>query len=273
MNRKMWKSFVLIVGASTSCLVFFAALASASNTRSRATQVTADTTAAYTPYGDGCNAMPAAGSIKFINYASGNEEDYLKEVHECALGMDGTLLGEAHSIFNADTMERLQCDIPMTRQYIKHVLQQHSKVLFIGDSVIRQQFFTMVCMLDPSLKQSDLTVQDKEKTEYTYLHHYHDVKHGEAMTEFRYVSVGHLWKGIGEHHLFSGPFPHAVKTYTENDAIVFDESRHWDHSIIDVLLNVTNFLAINSQSSQAPIYYMEPVSSYTITTFTITHSL
>lgn len=256
MNGKVWKSLVLIVGAGTTCLFCFAALADASNTRSRATQATTDTADTYVPYGDGCNAMPAAGSITFNSYASGHEEDYLREVHECTLRFDGTLLGDARSIFNADTMERLQCAIPMTKQYIKKVLETHSKVLFIGDSVIRQQFFTMLCMLNPDVQEADMVVQ--EETEYTYLHHYHDERHGGSMTAFRYVTVGHLWKGIGEHHLFSGPFPHAVKTYTENDAIVFDESRHWDHSIIDVLLNVTNFLAINSQSSQAPIYYMEP---------------
>jgi len=47
----------------------------------------------------------------------------------------------------------LSCDVSVTTELLQSVVQKHSRILFVGDSVLRQQYLFLLCMIDPTFER------------------------------------------------------------------------------------------------------------------------
>ncbi len=56
----------------------------------------------------------------------------------------------------------LQCHQRGTWQALLSTLQQYERIIFIGDSILNQHYFTFLCMLDPSLSSDQVITRDTQ---------------------------------------------------------------------------------------------------------------
>ena len=124
----------------------------------------------------------------------------------------------------------------------------------IGDSVLRQQFYSLMCMMDPSLGKHagepfNLTGENYESLVW---HHSNQSQNG---TTLRYSQFG--WHfDTSEYALYRDDFPTAVKTLGSNDAIVLNAGMHYDSSRVHFLAKAVNFMANMSTQSTASVFYI-----------------
>jgi len=67
----------------------------------------------------------------------------------------------------------LLCHVPVTADLLQSVVSQHGKILFLGNSLMQQQYFVLLCMLNPDLTPLQMTVftdGNIERAQYDYIH-------------------------------------------------------------------------------------------------------
>jgi hypothetical protein len=204
---------------------------------------------------DGCRIDSDHSKIRYEKYSALDESElsYYQSVKKCATdNFERSLLQKDES--NLLDANRLICERRIDHATLLSVIERHDNILMVGDSVVRQQFFTLICMVDPSLKAQDLVKYNATgDVVYEIQWDYNRVDGG--TTSFLYRILG-LAFDAQLTNLYREAFPTAVLTFSDKDAIVVDASRHHDESNAQSLFISAHFVAM--ARSRAPIYYMEP---------------
>jgi hypothetical protein len=171
------------------------------------------------------------------------------------------------------TITSLQCKQRISPKKLSHIVQQHDRIWFIGDSVMRQQYHSLLCML-PRRKSSDpiLLPLDNDDRDMVAAFPYKpdlglglrfenisenesDIAHIHNTTIIRYSRFG---KQFGDYRsILYSTFPNAVQTSSAKDAIVMNAGLHYDIKFAQQLVDDVTFIANASLYSQAVIYFME----------------
>ena len=220
---------------------------------------------------DGCGIRPvgdvttARKSVTWSNYSNSSRQeiDYLMRVHGCVKNFPRTY---ATKYFpkngNGDRpWETLLCDLKITHDLFKATLQEHNNILFLGDSVLRQQYFTFVCMLDPEATE-DRFVKfhngGSDTPEFSFVHHHSSsAVNAASTTTVHYAAFGPKF-AHRMRHLYEFALPWAIGNYTQQDAIVVDASRHFPSSRFQLYDKILSHLKEQSTKTKASFYYMEP---------------
>ena len=140
---------------------------------------------------------------------------------------------------------------------IRKTLLKYDTLWFVGDSLMRQQFYTFLCMIDMDFSVKDLDHYlpgdsgDREAfttAEYIY----------NNSTKFLFSRFGYVW-GVEEKNLYQNAFPKAVSSLTNKDVIIMDAAAHYTSTRIPLMERALTFIGNSSRIAKATIYYMEPV--------------
>ena len=141
----------------------------------------------------------------------------------------------------------LQCAVDVAES-MPAIINQFDRVLFIGDSILRQQFWNLICMLSPAMNVTAEVQVSKSEKQWI-----HTTYNG---TLLQYSQFG--WKfDQNESALYTHSFPEAVRTYTEKDAIILNAGAHYDGSRARPLQRAAIFINQMSHRSKANIFFVE----------------
>lgn len=206
------------------------------------------------------------------------EKTYFTQIHKCAQQIVArTYVAPMDEDFYwkntiPKSCDKLLCHLKSTHSLLEDTLKRYRNILFIGDSLVRHQFFTMVCMLDPNAAPQHFTKYHEANGDGAEFHfvYNHSTTTNTAntnmtnattvtnlTTSLHYASYGPSFNRKMR-HLYKDAFPWAIGNYTQEDAIVTDTSRHFPSKDIGLYTNVLDYLQDQSINSSASFYYMEP---------------
>jgi hypothetical protein len=198
---------------------------------------------------DGCGLH--GESPKWVPYTP-IEYKILEMVSEC-----NPVTYPQHPPWLLANITALQCSTNVGLDLIPSIIGQFDRVWFIGDSVLKQQYWSLICMLSLTTVEDIIgNVQAKFDNNITYLKDGYEFNATLNGTFIRYTQFG--WKfDTTEKALYETDFPEAVRTYTEKDAIVINAGAHYDGTRTTLLKNAANFINNMSHHSKANIFYVE----------------
>jgi hypothetical protein len=203
---------------------------------------------------DGCGLDRNNGMTATWSSYSQSEVDAFKVVRTCA-----KQFGEAKIAREFRYLEKLQCNLDVTLNISKATLLEHKRIWFIGDSLLVQQFYMLLCTLNPNVEIQDLETyhpssggSPSEPIEAEYTYH-----HSKGSTKLLYTRFGYNFDKE-EQSLYVGAFPKAVASLTARDAIVVNGSSHYDSTRATLMERALIHIGRSSLSANASVYYMEP---------------
>lgn len=202
---------------------------------------------------DGCSLDSDPASIRYKKFSVMTEPDFIyhQDVFSCARRFVWSQLGRDTWEF----MDNLQliCRDDLKNDALLSIAESHDRILFLGDSVIRQQYYTFLCMLDPTLTPQGMT-------SYSAVDKFAKVTWKHVRADGGETSISYQVFGRGfdptDVNLYREAFPKAILTFSRKDAIVMDASRHYNQEAASLYYQSLNFIA--QASPRAQIYYMEP---------------
>jgi hypothetical protein len=129
------------------------------------------------------------------------------------------------------------------------ILKQYENIYMIGDSLLRQQFFVLVCMLNTS-STIDVT-KTKEKVEYRSTIRWSNKN---SFTTIIYTPSGPLFT---QKPLYEEEFPRAVASGTARDIIIMNAGHHYSSDAASMLLDDVTFIIGKTKNRSTHIYFME----------------
>jgi len=180
-------------------------------------------------------------------------QERIRQVQQCAAQFPLTYVT---SPSDSDWWSSMLCNVGVTNELVQAVAQKHNNILFVGDSVMRQQYVILLCMIDPTLEHMQLL--DGKDSQFRFRTYYQ--RPDGNVTSLFYEGFGHGWSNH-EHQntLYNGSFPRAIETYTKQDAIVLNANSHYNANSVKLLIHDMHFLAQQAaRSNGASVYLMEP---------------
>jgi len=141
------------------------------------------------------------------NVSSSAEQMHIRRVHQCATRFSFTYVEKPS---DADWWPSLSCDITVTTELLQSVVQKHNRILFVGDSVLRQQYLFLLCMIDPTFERIQMK---KQKDQFHYQSYYRRPDGG--MTSLVFEAFGHAWPIAQRSTLYNSSF-HTPLTHPPN---------------------------------------------------------
>jgi hypothetical protein len=211
---------------------------------------------------DGCGIIQDDSTVTWSNLSS-NEIKFYDTVKSCALRIAN---GSLKNWEKTDTskLKMLRCDRNITETVMfQSSIKEYETVWFIGDSVLCQQFFALICTVDPSVTWDQITGENEEPDtigfEWIYNH-----SHGRT-TKFVFSKFGILWQNL-EHNLYVDAFPKAIASLNDKSAIVLDAAVHYSsvkgpllEKALDFMSDLSSSAASSSNSTAASVFFMEPI--------------
>ena len=258
---------------------FTTAAASATATKYYFQQQQQESTTTTTPqqqhHHDGCDLIDSSSSYlpQWRNYTQ-QETDEVDLIRQCIRTL-GTIpnttyrtqiLAIRRKQQKLEESSKLDCNLKVSLQTLQDTMKQYDTVWFFGDSIMLQQFYLMVCMIDPSLgiqsgKPFNITRSTNSLHEDTSIvwHHSNNNNNDNSTgtTVIKYSHNGYIWER-DEANLYERDFPTAVKTLGSNDAIILTASSHYDSTLVHLYEKAVTHIATMSTQSNASIFYMEP---------------
>lgn len=193
-----------------------------------------------------CGLVMDSSNTEWRTYTQAEQND-IEKVAACL-----TKIGreDLSSLNKGEPTRKLYCPTDVTLETVRNTIKQYDTVWFGGDSIIEQQFFTLACMLDPSLP----SLTDRSLFWHHPTNHSNNAKTG---TTLQFSKFGWIFDH-NEHDLFKGVFPKTIQRLGSNDAIVMDAYAHYDSSRLHLLANAVNHIAQMSTQAMASVFYMEP---------------
>jgi hypothetical protein len=168
-----------------------------------------------------------------------------------------------HDPAAADALVQLPCSPSWTRTF-RATLGQYRRVAFFGDSILRQQFLTFCCWLDPTITKAQIEVQRGKHYQYNFTTT-KDTRSTNDTTTTTTTTTTHLeMRAVGylfernQTGFFKTHVPTALRTFTANDAIVLNGASHYFSNDADVMERTVQFLAHQSTLTAAQVFFMEP---------------
>ncbi|KAL7540504.1 hypothetical protein ACHAWF_006699 [Thalassiosira exigua] len=157
----------------------------------------------------------------------------------------------------------LNCSADVAVEAVRATLSRYGTVWLHGDSVMKQAFYTLACMLNSSValpwamagggglgkarQKTGLGYDGIEKFAY---------RHAGGSTRFIYSRFGALWDT--DANFYKHDFPLAVRTLTPNDAILVNVAFHVLPSKPSGIERAMTFMAEQSLVANATVFYLEP---------------
>ena len=194
---------------------------------------------------------------------------YMKQVYECAKRFKWSYAADNDNDNNQTNKnsywQELVChqqQQSITHETVLSVIKQHDRILLAGDSVMRQQYFVLLCMVEPNLQIQNMSLynpRDRKKARYEFQHSKGGGggRRNISTTTLFYVPYGYMWNAA-ERNLYYEAVPYAILMYTNHSAIVLDSSRHYDSTRGHLLQKAVTFMAQQATQTNATVYYMEP---------------
>jgi hypothetical protein len=110
---------------------------------------------------DGCGLADTA-EPNWVNYTE-EDHSYLKRIRTCTAGFDER---DDEKLRSHLKLTKLLCAVNITE--IRSIVSRYRKIWFIGDSVLRQMYHVMMCMVDDS-HHKDFLHTDKERSQQKQL--------------------------------------------------------------------------------------------------------
>jgi hypothetical protein len=164
---------------------------------------------------------------------------------------------------NVSALRMLQCRQKVTVNETQSVVQGYETMWFIGDSVLEQQFYVFLCMVDPWMTLHQIhgsglpdagesgSVDHTIAAQWTYHH-----SDGTGATRVICSKFGRVWEG-SERNLCVDAFPQAFGSLNEKGAIVLDAANHYDTHHFPEMRRAVTFIRDKSLITNASIFYME----------------
>jgi hypothetical protein len=222
-------------------------------------------------YGDGCDLIDATSSYipQWRNYTQ-QETDEVQSLRQCIQTLGNipntvyrTVILAVRSQHQILEESKLHCNIQVNLRKIQDTMKQYNVVWFFGDSIMLQQFYLMVCMIDPHLgmksgKPFNITKNPNDVSQDTSFVWYHSNNNNNSTaTTIKYSHFG-LVGGGSEANLYKRDFPMAANTLGSNDAIILTAAAHYDSSRVHLYQRAVTHIATMSIQSNASVFYMEP---------------
>jgi hypothetical protein len=96
---------------------------------------------------DVCGLVNDSSNIEWRTYTQAEQSD-IERVASCLnrIGRE-----DLSSLKKGEPTRKLHCPTEVTLESVRNTIKQYDTIWFGGDSIMEQQFFTLACMLDPSL--------------------------------------------------------------------------------------------------------------------------
>jgi hypothetical protein len=206
---------------------------------------------------DGCGLADTA-EPNWVNYTE-EDHSYLKRIQTCTAGFEAK---DDEKLRSHLTLTKMLCAVNISD--IRSIVSRYRKIWFIGDSVLRQMYFAIMCMVDDSFHK-DFLHTDKAKThtgtfpltnftadDSSITTKTNDTGNG---TWVRYSMFGPSWhgdnKGLFQH------FPVAMRDATREDAIIVDAGHHYDIKKVNLLKEAVSYVTKMSQLTEARVFFVE----------------
>jgi len=173
-------------------------------------------------------------------------QERIRQVHQCTTKFTWTYVWTPS---DSDWWSYLKCNISVTTELIQALVQKHNHILFVGDSVMHQQYVLFLCMMDPMIDRTQVT-EGK-------VHRYDYQRPDGGITTLLYESFGRGWPHA-INSLYEDSFPKAIESYTEQDAIVVNANSHYETTKVQLLIDDIRFISQQAARSNASVYLMEP---------------
>ena len=223
--------------------------------RDKLERLTADAAARHHPHPkkDGCGLNDDDDTVPtWVPYTDHDFQLY-QEIRECTKRIP--TYKETEDPYEMHMLSRLRCQQEVTLDVTRSVLSRLERVWFIGDSVNRQQFEVLLCMVSPNLTTNELVFSQDDALSYATKNElsYH-WKNGKSNTVFRYSPFGLIFDRT-EGTLYRTAFPEAIRTSTDKDLIVVNAGHHYHSQDYDILREAATQIA--TQCTNATLVFME----------------
>mmetsp|Transcript_40669 Transcript_40669/g.86615 ORF Transcript_40669/g.86615 Transcript_40669/m.86615 type:complete len:397 (-) Transcript_40669:183-1373(-) len=196
------------------------------------------------------------------------ELDFLQEVHECTQDLEKIIEVETKKWppqLEAKTpmlvCDAEEVDTMSQLEFVRSTIKKYRHIWFVGDSILRQQFNTLQCMLDPSARAYwTYLLFDHLTNSISFLdedYPLHLNQPGPLSTIIEMRSWGWMFDH-SESPLYETTFPSILRVATENDAIILNAGAHYNDQRVNLMEKALRFIAQQSLKTNATIYYIEP---------------
>jgi hypothetical protein len=96
-----------------------------------------------------CDLVMDSSNTEWRNYTQA-EQHNIEQVAAC-LDKIGHTGGSPNGAEGEEPTRKLHCPTEVTLDIVRSTIKQYDTVWFGGDSVMKQQFYTLACILDPSM--------------------------------------------------------------------------------------------------------------------------
>ena len=133
-----------------------------------------------------------------------------------------------------------------------HVLSNYRTIYMIGDSVMRQQFMVLVCMLNLSAEMN--ITNTPAKVEYQSM-----VSHADGTTtNIVYTPFGYFFPPPSQTQpLYQNEYPAALANGTEHDMIIINAGHHYYNEMASTLENDAMYIVDKARGRPIHVYFME----------------
>lgn len=148
----------------------------------------------------------------------------------------------------------LRCDDKIMSEF-KSIISSYDNLIFVGDSLIRQQFVTLLCMLDPSTEQDNITFAinatgleafDKMRVDYKD-------SQSKALVSLTYLQANVGANGNRDFQKLTGA------NTTEKDLFILNQGAWYQPATLHMLVRTAKGILQRAQVTNATIFYMETV--------------
>lgn len=183
----------------------------------------------------------------------------LKQLQTCKTKLVAAFeSGDQEDIINkrAD-LTKLDCllkDVPV------EILYNYKTIYMIGDSLLRQQFMVLLCMLNPLVEPEDVAfLNTKEKVEYRVeVQHPGNTTTTTMPTTLIYTPFGIVFPRPSQYQpLFENEFPAAAANGTQQDLIVMNAGHHYTSEMASSLQRHCKFIVQQMADRPIHFYFME----------------
>lgn len=192
---------------------------------------------------DGCGFVSnQTNRAKWIPY---EEEDLLiyQQIDPCVRRLDNL---QAYSVRKNATLYKLYCHIEISRNDVLATLANYDRVYLQGDSLLRQQFYGLICIIDPNVTRAQIPGKNI-RMQYNYTH-----EHGTTAIVMKYINGFE-----DDSNLVANAYTTPATTEaTELDAIVWNAAAHYLSYRANQMQSALELM--RDTVTNASIFYMEP---------------
>jgi hypothetical protein len=212
---------------------------------------------------DGCGLADTA-EPNWVNYTE-EDRSYLRRIRTCSARFEKR---DNEALRKHLNLTKLMCAVNISD--FRSIVSRYRKIWFIGDSVMRQMYFVMMCMTDDAYHKDFLhTAKLKEErpmwtatfplTNFTAdnstITTNIQTNDTANRTWLHYSMFGPNWhrdnKGLFKH------FPIAMRNATREDAIIVNAGHHYDFGKVKLLKEALSYVTKMSQLTEARVFFVE----------------